>query len=176
MNIEQLQQRLNHCQPRDQQQWNPPFCGDIDIHIKLDGSWWYMDTPISRQSLVKLFASILRKENDEYFLVTPVEKVKIKVDDSPFVITQWHYEDTQLIFTTNLDETLIVGEHHPVLLQLFQQNPIPYVSVKQNLWARLHQNVYYALVNHAQIVTHDNTSFAQLTSGSYTFNLGSFRC
>jgi hypothetical protein len=80
--------------------WDPNFCGDIDIQIKHDGSWYYMGTPIGRKPMVKLFSGVLKREGDDYFLVTPVEKVGIQVADSPFVITQWHKQDQFLIFTT----------------------------------------------------------------------------
>ena len=68
--------------------WNPPFCGDIDMRIAADGTWFYQKTPIGRPALVKLFASVLKREGDKYFLVTPVEKVGIVVEDAPFLAVE----------------------------------------------------------------------------------------
>ena len=73
--------------------WNPPFCGDIDMRIAADGTWYYLKTPIGRPALVKLFASVLKREGDRYFLVTPVEKVGITVDDAPFLAVEMRVED-----------------------------------------------------------------------------------
>ena len=89
--------------------WNPEFCGDIDIQIKHDGTWFYMGTPIGRKPLVKLFSSVLKREDDNYFLVTPVEKVGIQVEDVPFIITQWQKENSKLALTTNTGDDLIVS-------------------------------------------------------------------
>ena len=88
------------------EQWNPDFCGDINLTIALDGRWFYEGSPIGRASLVQLFASVLKREGDKYFLVTPVEKVGITVEDTPFLVTQWHREqgesasDSTYVFTT----------------------------------------------------------------------------
>lgn len=127
--------------------WDPPFCGNIDIVIKHDGSWHYLGTPITRLALVKLFASVLKREGEQYFLVTPVEKVAIQVADSPFLITQWQQQQHKLIFTTNLDERFVLSAENP--LQLMPDkvtgHVLPYALVRRNLWARLHQNVFYQL-------------------------------
>ena len=80
--------------------WNPPFCGDLDMRIARDGTWFYLGTPIGRHELVKLFSSIIRKDGDDYFLVTPVEKVGIKVDDAPFVAVDFNRVDAGLEFVT----------------------------------------------------------------------------
>ena len=73
--------------------WNPPFCGDLDMRIAADGTWFYMKTPIGRPALVKLFASVLKREGDNYYLVTPVEKCGIQVDDAPFLAVEMAIED-----------------------------------------------------------------------------------
>ncbi|NCP66031.1 MAG: DUF1285 domain-containing protein [Paraglaciecola sp.] len=133
--------------------WDPAFCGNIDMQIKHDGSWHYMGTPIGRQALVKLFAGVLKREEDAYFLVTPVEKVGIQVADSPFVITQWQQTDGQLLLTTNVDDTVRVSQSHPLALlsDRCSGQVLPYVLVRRNLWARLHQNVFYQLAEIGQI-------------------------
>src|SRR5581483_8028647 len=96
--------------------WNPPFCGDIDMRIATDGTWHYMKTPIGRPALVKLFASVLKKEADKYFLVTPVEKVGIVVDDAPFLAVEMQNEQAPggriLRFRTNVDDWVECGPEH----------------------------------------------------------------
>src|SRR5437660_7610678 len=96
--------------------WNPPFCGDLDMRIAADGTWFYMKTPIGRPALVKLFASVLKREGDKYFLVTPVEKVGITVDDAPFTAVEMKAEREGkarvLSFRTNVDEWVACGPDH----------------------------------------------------------------
>lgn len=178
MDLASLQQQLQTQQDKvpPVEQWHPDFCGDIDLQIKHDGSWFYMGTPIGRKALVKLFSSVLRKDDGDYFLVTPVEKVGIQVEDVPFVVTQWEQNDNRLVFTTLTEDRFIVGNDNPVeIKQDAKTNAwLPYVKVRRNLWARLHQNVYYQLV---EIATEDKKGGKQslsLSSGDYTFSLGSY--
>src|SRR3954468_16061980 len=84
--------------------WNPPFCGDLDMRIASDGTWFYLKTPIGRHALVKLFASVLKREGDKYFLVTPVEKCGITVEDAPFLAVELKAEGGVLNFRTNVDD------------------------------------------------------------------------
>ena len=132
--------------------WNPDFCGDIDMRIARDGSWFYMGTPIGRKPMVRLFSTIIRRDGDKYFLVTPVEKVGIQVEDAPFVAVALQVEgsgETQLLhFTTNVDEQVTVGAEHPLRVELdaVTQEPAPYVHVRANLEALVHRNVFYQLV------------------------------
>jgi hypothetical protein len=154
--------------------WDPSFCGDIDIQIKHDGSWFYMGTPISRKPLVKLFASVLKREDEHYFLVTPVEKVGIKVEDVPFIITQWHKEGNKLVLTTNTGQNLIVSSENPI--QIFADKKtgifLPYALVRRNLWARLHQNVFYQLAELGKEQVLDGKRHLILASSDYHFSLG----
>jgi hypothetical protein len=154
--------------------WNPDFCGDIDIQIKHDGSWFYMGTPIGRKPLVKLFASVLKREDEHYFLVTPVEKVGIQVEDVPFIITQWQNEDNKLVLTTSTGHDLIVSSENPV--QIFADKKtgalLPYALVRRNLWARLHQNVFYQLAELGEEQALDGKRHLMLDSGDYHFSLG----
>jgi hypothetical protein len=176
MDLASLQKQINDLSeqlpPVDK--WDPDFCGDIDIQIKHDGSWLYMGTPIGRKSMVKLFSSVLKREGDDYFLVTPVEKVGIKVVDSPFVIIQWHKQDQSLIFTTQTDENILVSEDNPVILQadLTTGAILPYVLVRRNLWARLHQNVYYQLSEVGSEKEVKGDTHLVLKSADYVFSLG----
>ena len=124
MDLATLQKQLGDQQgklpPVDK--WNPDFCGDMELVIKHDGSWFYMGTPIGRKALVKLFASVLKKEGEAYFLVTPVEKLGITVEDVPYVITQWEQQDDLLVFTTQTEEQIIVSAENPVELKNDSQN------------------------------------------------------
>ncbi|SDS46294.1 DUF1285 domain-containing protein [Pseudomonas oryzae] len=132
--------------------WNPPFCGDIDMRIARDGSWHYLGTPIGRPAMVRLFSTILRRDGDDYFLVTPVEKVGIRVDDAPFVAVEMEVEGAgegqALRFRTNVDDELVAGAEHPLRVVLDAQSgePSPYVHVRANLEALIHRNVFYQLV------------------------------
>lgn len=132
--------------------WNPDFCGDIDMRIARDGTWFYLGTPIGRKPLVKLFSGIIRREGDKYFLVTPVEKVGIQVDDAPFVAVRMDVEGSgerqRLRFFTQVEDEFVAGEEHPirVTLDARTEEPSPYVLVRSNLEALIHRNVFYQMV------------------------------
>lgn len=132
--------------------WNPPFCGDIDMRIATDGTWFYMKTPIGRPALVKLFASVLKREEGKYFLVTPVEKVGIAVDDAPFLAVEMQAEGKDgarvLNFRTNVDDLVTCGPEHALR---FDPEPgtgglKPYLHVRRDLWAKVTRSLFYDLV------------------------------
>jgi hypothetical protein len=132
--------------------WNPPFCGDLDMHIATDGTWHYLKTPIGRPALVKLFASVLKREGDKYFLVTPVEKVGITVDDAPFLAVEMKIEEGPggrvLNFRTNVDDWVACGPEHRLR---FEPEPDtgglkPYLHVRRDLWAKVTRALFYDLV------------------------------
>lgn len=133
--------------------WNPPFCGDLDMRIARDGTWFYLGTPIGRPGLVKLFSSILRKDGDKYFLVTPVEKVGITVDDAPFVATD--FTDARagpeqvLTFTTHVGDSAVAGLDHPIRVVRDPETgePSPYVLIRANLEALIDRKSFYRLVD-----------------------------
>ncbi len=133
--------------------WNPPFCGDLDMHIARDGTWFYLGTPIGRHELVKLFSSILRKDDDQYFLVTPVEKVGITVEDAPFVAVDFERsgaaEAQTLTFETNVGEKMAAGSDHPIRVVRDPETgePSPYVTVRANLEALIDRKSFYRLVD-----------------------------
>jgi len=135
------------------EQWNPPFCGDIDMEIRRDGTWFYEGTPIGRPGLVKLFASILIREGEDYFLVTPVEKVGIRVLDAPFVAVDFEVSGAdaaqQLRFITNLDDTTAAGPDAPLRFVRDPQTgePAPYVRIRRNLEALIDRKSFYRLVD-----------------------------
>ena len=129
--------------------WNPPFCGDLGIRIARDGTWFYLGTPIGRPALVKLFSSILKKEAGKYYLVTPVEKVGIQVDDAPFVAVDVDHRDGDLHFTTQVGDTMIAGPDHPIRVERNPKTgePSPYVLVRSNLEALIDRKSFYRLVD-----------------------------
>ncbi len=133
--------------------WNPPFCGDLDMRIARDGTWYYLGTPIGRFELVRLFSSILRKDDDKYFLVTPVEKVGITVDDAPFVAVDFESEGEgeaqTLTFHTHVGDQAIAGPDHPIRVIRDPETgePSPYVLVRANLEALIDRKSFYRLVD-----------------------------
>jgi len=132
--------------------WNPPFCGDLDMRIAADGTWFYLKTPIGRPALVRLFASVLKREGDKYFLVTPVEKCGIQVEDAPFLAVELKVEDKDghrvLNFRTNVDDWVACG---PGQALRFEPEPEtgglkPYLHVRRDLWAKVTRPLFYDLV------------------------------
>jgi hypothetical protein len=119
------------------ERWHPPFCGDIDMRIAADGTWYYNGTPIERPAMVQLFARILRKENDTYFLVTPVEKVGITVEDVPFIAVEMTASDGALTFRTGLGDVVIADADHPLRFENGEEGFRPYIEVRHSLEARL---------------------------------------
>jgi len=129
--------------------WNPEFCGDIDMRIAADGTWYYQGSPIGRAPLVQLFASILRKDGDKYLLVTPVEKVGIRVDDAPFVAVEMEVakEPQTLAFRTNVDDFVTVDAEHPLRFERGPSDGLkPYVRVRAELWALVKRALFYDIV------------------------------
>jgi hypothetical protein len=132
--------------------WNPPFCGDLDMRIAADGTWFYLKTPIGRPALVKLFASVLKREGDKYFLVTPVEKCGIVVEDAPFLAVELNVEQGEsgqvLNFRTNVDDWGACGKEHA--LRFMPEHATgglrPYLHVRRGLWARVTRALFYDLV------------------------------
>ena len=134
------------------ERWNPPFCGDLDMRIAGDGTWYYLKTPIGRPALVKLFASVLKREGDKYFLVTPVEKCGITVDDAPFLAVELQVEATSggrvLHFRTNVDDWVACGPEHPLRFEpeAGTGGLKPYLHVRRDLWAKVTRALFFDLV------------------------------
>jgi uncharacterized protein len=132
--------------------WNPPYCGELDIRIARDGTWFYLGTPIGRKPLVRLFSTILKLEDGKYYLVTPVEKVGIRVDDAPFVAVDFVAEgtgrDQRLTFETNVDDFVTAGPEHPIRVVRDPETgePAPYVMVRAGLEALIDRKSFYRLV------------------------------
>lgn len=135
------------------ERWNPPFCGDIDMRIAADGAWFYMKTPIGRAALVKLFASVLKREGDKYFLVTPVEKIGITVDDAPFTAVEMRSgTDNGLDFRTNVDDWVACGPGHGLRFdpETGTGGLKPYLHVRRGLWAKVTRALFYDLVERGE--------------------------
>ena len=132
--------------------WNPPFCGDLDMRIAADGTWFYLKTPIGRPALVKLFASVLKREDGKYFLVTPVEKIVITVDDAPFTAVEMEVEGEGaarvLHFRTNVDDWVACGPGHALRFAPEEETGglKPYLHVRRDLWAKVTRALFYDLV------------------------------
>jgi hypothetical protein len=155
--------------------WDPPFCGDLDMEIRRDGTWFYNGTPIGRAPLVRLFSTILRRDGDDYFLVTPVEKVGIRVVDAPFVAVDANAAgdgDTQVIsFTTNVGDTVTAGPEHPIRVERDPDTgePAPYVLVRVNLEALIDRKTFYRLVELGSRQVHAGEDWFGLWSGGVFF-------
>jgi hypothetical protein len=151
--------------------WNPPFCGDLDMRIARDGTWFYLGTPIGRHELVKLFSSIIRKDGEDYFLVTPVEKVGIKVDDAPFVAVDFNTVEGGLEFLTNVGDKAIAGPEHPirVVRDPATGEPSPYVLIRRNLEALIDRKSFYRLVEMGETETFDGEDWFGIRSGGEFF-------
>ncbi|MFQ3345992.1 MAG: hypothetical protein ACI89A_000529 [Porticoccaceae bacterium] len=158
--------------------WNPKNSGDMDIRIDREGRWIHEGGEIKRPALVQLFSSILKLENNEYFLVTPVEKWKISVEVAPFFITQVTRvirDDQQAISCTTLnDETIILNEDHPLIIKYesLSDQPTPLVKVRGNLWALVSRSAFYQLVAWGENSSGNEDNAVYLTSMGRQFLLG----
>jgi hypothetical protein len=160
------------------ERWNPPFCGDIDMRIASDGTWFYQKTPIGRPALVKLFASVLKREGDKHFLVTPVEKVGLIVDDAPFLAVELKVghgaqdQNGQVIaFRTNVDDWVEAGPGHRLR---FEPEPEtgglkPYLHVRRDLWAKVTRALFYDLVELGEERALDGKEMFGIVSGGEFF-------
>jgi hypothetical protein len=154
--------------------WNPPFCGDLDMRIARDGTWFYNGTPIGRPALVRLFSTILRKDEDAYVLVTPVEKVGIKVEDAPFLAVELAQETREsgraLKFRTNVDDWVEAGPDHPMRFEMGEAEGLkPYVHVRADLWALVKRALFYDLVDLGEKLTIEGEEMFGVTSNGAFF-------
>lgn len=159
--------------------WNPPYCGEIDIRIARDGSWFHEGSKISRLPLIKLFSSVLRREGDgQYCLVTPVERVGIQVEDCPFVATLLDEEqnekgETCLFFTLNTGERVLADAEHAIVVEGAETSePHPIVHVRGGLNALISRNVFYQLVSVAQTRKCSGGTELSVLSAGVHFSLG----
>jgi hypothetical protein len=157
--------------------WNPPFCGDIDMKIASDGTWFYQKTPIGRPALVKLFASVLKREADKYFLVTPVEKVGIVVEDVPFLAVELKLigPDKDVLlpilrFRTNVEDWVDAGPGHALRFEAEASGGLkPYLHVRSDLWAKVTRALFYDLVERGEERVIDGKAMFGVASGGEFF-------
>jgi uncharacterized protein len=154
--------------------WNPPFCGDLDMRIASDGTWFYMGTPIGRPALVRLFSTILKRENGKHFLVTPVEKVGIRVDDAPFLAVEMRKETQDnwplLLFRTNVDDWVSCDSEHRLRFEAAHDGGLtPYLHVRADLWAKVTRALYYDLVEMGEERAVDGRQMFGVTSAGEFF-------
>jgi uncharacterized protein len=153
--------------------WNPPFCGDLDMRIARDGTWFYQGTPIGRPALVRLFSTILKREDGKHFLVTPVEKVGIRVEDAPFLAVEMLVEQgarsRQLRFRTNVDDWVACDRAHPLRFEMAADGGLtPYLHVRADLWAKVTRALYYDLVDIGQEQVVDGRAmFGVVSAGEF---------
>ena len=174
--IKMAQAQADGSGERPVDKWNPEYCGEMDMVIKADGSWWHEGTRITREPLVKLFASILRKDDDgQTYLVTPVEKIRIEVESAPFtairVDVEGEGEKQRVFFTTNMGDVVEASAERPIRVETdpATQEPKPFVGVRGRLEALMTRPVFYELVEHA---TEKNSGeLGVYASGAY-FPLG----
>ncbi|OCJ16285.1 hypothetical protein A6U87_23590 [Rhizobium sp. AC44/96] len=158
--------------------WNPPFCGDIDMEIRADGTWFYMGTPIGRAPLVRLFSTVLRKDDDgRTYLVTPVEKVGIRIADAPFVAVEMNASgedgERQLTFRTNVGDVVEAGTEHPLrfVIQGDNKELKPYLHVRGRLEALVSRAVMYELIELGEICDVDGVAMFSVRAGGEIFTV-----
>ncbi|WP_339879067.1 DUF1285 domain-containing protein [Pseudidiomarina gelatinasegens] len=171
MKLEQLLESIEQGRHAPTERWNPPYCGELPIHIDADGNWFYQGSLIKRQALVKLFASVLVYEDKTFYLVTPAEKVKITVADAPFIVTTWqHVPNTEppvIQLTTNIEQQFALSEQHPLIIKSDQL----YVDCGRNLWAKVHRNVVYQWAEIARSRTQQGREIYSIESAGKQFDL-----
>lgn len=153
--------------------WNPPLSGRLDLCIKSNGEWFHEGDALKRQSLKELFASILRREKDNYFLVTPVEKWQIDVEHTAFQIISYDYcaNDWLLNFKTDVGDSIQVSAEHPLVVSDYMGQKIWTVEVRQRLFAAVNRNVYYQLAEHLESKLVDGEPHYGINSAGVWFAL-----
>jgi len=153
------------------EKWDPELSGDIDIRIARDGTWYHEGTPIRREAMVRLFATILRREGDHYWLVTPVEKLAIEVEDAPFTAIALEQEgdgdDQRLLLTTNVGEHVLLDDEHPLRVEEEGNEPSPYVRVRNGMEALINRPTFYRLVELAEPDPEDRRSLGVRSCGQF---------
>jgi hypothetical protein len=154
--------------------WNPPNCGEIDIVIKKSGLWFHEGTPIGREALVRLFSTVLRKDPDGIYLVTPVEKMKITVEDAPFLAVRVDRKGEALSFTTNVGDEVEAGPDNLIRVEMDEATgePRPYIHVRRGLEALIARPVFYELVEMATLRDGDEGYRHYVRSNGVWFPVG----
>ena len=157
--------------------WKPEFCGDMDMLIKANGQWVHDGGLIKRPAMVKMFSRILWQENNEHFLVTPVEKVRIQVEDAPFLVTQMKVvnkeSESYLEFLTSVGDVLVLGKEDISLwMEDYQGEAHPYISVRYGMKALIHRNIFYELVELGEEIEINGELHLCIRSNQHVFSLG----
>ena len=178
LNAESVLKDFNENELPPVDKWNPEYCGELDLQIKADGSWFYEGTPIGRRKLQVLFSRIIKKENDQYFLITPVEKVAIQVDWMPFTLIDFEREDregkTFFTFTDNCDNQVTLDSLEQLVMSNYQGQSLPTINVRRNLFASFSRSCYYRLLAEADIIEHHDQNQVQIISNGIPFSLGTY--
>jgi hypothetical protein len=160
------------------EKWNPAHCGEIDIRIARDGTWFHQGAPFTRPALVRLFSTVLRKDPDGFHLVTPGEKMRIRVDDAPFMAVLLRVEgagrDQHLIFTTNVGDETVAGAANPIRVETDAGSgePAPYVHVRRGLEAKISRAVFLQLADLAVAGEGEHAGMLGVWSEDMFFPLG----
>jgi len=179
--LDSIEKQANKRPPVEK--WHPEKEVSVDISIDSDGQWYYQGRPMKRQASVKLFASIIRKEEEQYYLVTPVEKARLQVEDVPFVIVDWEQylnkkQQPVIIVYSNVEHRVILSREYPLVLQPRVLNQkiqsVPYVDLGRGLRAKVKRSVFYQLIDHAQAVDIGQVTKMLIASDGETFELGTF--
>lgn len=152
------------------EQWKPQRHADIDMRIARDGTWFYEGSPIERERMVALFSTILLREGEDFFLITPVEKLRIQVDDAPFVAGEVQQVDGKLVFTTNVGSHVVASAEHPIRVATDPETgePSPYITVRKNLEALIGRSAFYQLIDWGR----EEEGRLLVESGGERFELG----
>jgi len=155
------------------EQWDPPYCGEMDLLIRADGEWLYQNSPIARHRLKVLFSRVIKKEGSDYFLVTPVEKVKITVEWQPFVIIDFGFDERSQCywFIDNCDNRMLLNEESQWQFDYYQGQWLPIIKVRRNLFAAFSRNCYYRLIEHQLGEELDDPSQLVIVSNQLSFPL-----
>ncbi|NLQ16024.1 DUF1285 domain-containing protein [Marinomonas sp. M1K-6] len=150
--------------------WSPPFCGDMDMVIKANGEWFHEGSKIKRPAMVTMFSRILWFEAGEYFLVTPVEKVRIQVEDAPFLVTGWQWIATEqgraIELVTQTEDVVVLGVDCDFWMASYQQEERPYVSMRYGMSALVGRNVFYGIAESLeQVVTSEGVGMGIISAG-----------
>jgi len=157
--------------------WHPAEMRDIGMRISRDGTWWYQGSPIRRQRMVRAFSRVLRREGDDYYLVTPVEKVRVEVELAPMLAVRMEArqgrEGPEIAFQTNTGDLVVADRDHPIRVRGSDEAPLPLVVVRDGIEALIARNVYYELVDQGELVDVDGGQRLVLRSRGEAFVLGS---
>ena len=158
------------------EQWHPPYCGDMDLVIKANGQWWHEGKRMTRQGLIDLFASVLWREGDAYFLKTPVEKIGIRVEDAPLYIEEVNLltlnDGVHIECTTTHQDRIVLSAERPLQLRTYQNEVCPYVTIRANLDARIARHAFYHLIAWGSLSENDQQMVLQLPAGKQPFTVG----